>query len=1613
MKLSIFVHVILVLPLFLNKIEANMQLRHESENKAVFFEPLGHSHIGLVGNSSFYNAGLISIYRNNSWGYVCDDNWDMMDANVACKQLGFSRGAEVATGNSRYGLAESENFLMDNTDCKGDERALQYCSYDTEHDCKKDEAAGVICKPNTGCKPGWISGPSGCYHLFSGNIQRLNAKEMCDTEDSHLVIIDSLEEDAFLSVLLQTNNDNHVWLTDGFKNGRNWEWNYQRETISTFYWFPGWIPNKKSAEPSKRGRCISLSNVFEYDGELHITSYFFWKTSNCSSVTGFICEQKKTPDFTEECYSGNGVSYRGSVSETGKGTPCLKWTENPKYNTINSPNAGLGDHNFCRNPDDDERPWCWVAPAFQNQFGYCKIDQCKNVTESTTVESTVTTYPTTVASTTPTTKPKPTCSPVQMLCKGSNTCISLVWRCDGERDCIRGDDEENCHCYSGNGVSYRGSVSETDGGTPCLKWTENPKYNTTNSPNAGIGDHNFCRNPDDDKRPWCWVAPAFQNKFGYCKIDQCKNVTESTTVESTVTTFPTTVASTTRNISCNSDKMLCSVSSRKCIPISWKCDGEADCPDSEDEKDCELEVSCASNSMMCPSRKICIPLQWKCDGDRDCPEGEDESKCDIVTTTKATVTTTKATVTTTQAPVTTTLSLDCPDNEMYCAATNTCISLSWKCDGENDCPNGEDEKDCGCHNSVTVKSIIMYYLGSCILLSWKCDGENDCPNGEDEKDCDRVTTTQAPVTTTLSLDCQVNEMYCTYTNTCILLSWKCDGENDCPNGEDEKDCDIVTTTRAPVTTTQAPVTTTLSLDCEVNEMYCTSTKTCILLSWKCDGENDCPNGEDEKDCVIVTTTQAPVTIFPLGCSANEMYCSASKTNCIPLAWKCDGQNDCPDGEDEEDCDRVTTTQAPVTTTLSLDCRVNEMYCTATKSCILLSWKCDGQNDCPDGEDEKDCDYTLDNFEKQDTSFVIHAFPKEFYVRIPLETCAKNCLYHREFVCKAFHYYEKDYQCKLFDTMKSLSLRPLSSGSYYVLSQKCTSTDFQCDNGRCIPGEEKCNGRDNCNDFSDEQDCGIPETLEIRLADGEEHSGRVEIKYLNEWGVVCDDKWDINDANVVCRMLGYKSAIKAIPFSNFGPGNANFLLTNVECIGNETSLLDCPKSPWRQHNCKRHETASVICKANKGCPPNQFECDNSQCRSIKYICDRVDNCGDNSDEKYCTASVKLVNGTNPSNGRIQITINNITGTICDDNFNNIEATVICKQLGYKSGIALPGGTYGKGNGIIWYDEVNCYGNENSIEFCNGNTKGEHDCDHTEDVGVQCYRDAITTTTFPTTTTVASTTTVAPVCGKVSHQIKTKYANRAIDKPFYSKLVNEDTAYGMYPWQVAVEHITGAYSDFYYSTEYFCGGTILHNDWIISAAHCFVGKKKESLIIKVGDHNKKIWDTYEQTFKVAELIIHAKYDDNSYDYDIALIKIEPNRKGNGIVFNDYVQPACLPDKNTTYFESERCHISGWGNTGKAYPSILKAATVPLIEAHLCKAMYKNSITPRMICAGYVEGGLNSCQGDDGGPLVCNIDGVYTLTGVTSWGNGCGHPRNPGVYTNVLELQPWIEYIMKKYS
>ena len=93
-------------------------------------------------------------------------------------------------------------------------------------------------------------------------------------------------------------------------------------------------------------------------------------------------------------------------------------------------------------------------------------------------------------------------------------------------------------------------------------------------------------------------------------------------------------------------------------------------------------------------------------------------------------------------------------------------------------------------------------------------------------------------------------------------------------------------------------------------------------------------------------------------------------------------------------------------------------------------------------------------------------------------------------------------------------------------------------------------------------------------------GRVEIYYRGTWGTVCDDNWDKNDARVVCRQLGYSSVVSAPHSARFGQGSGKIWLDNVQCQGNESSIVNCRHSPWGVHNCEHREDASVICSSKR-------------------------------------------------------------------------------------------------------------------------------------------------------------------------------------------------------------------------------------------------------------------------------------------------------------------------------------------------------------------------------------------------------------------------------------------------
>lgn len=101
--------------------------------------------------------------------------------------------------------------------------------------------------------------------------------------------------------------------------------------------------------------------------------------------------------------------------------------------------------------------------------------------------------------------------------------------------------------------------------------------------------------------------------------------------------------------------------------------------------------------------------------------------------------------------------------------------------------------------------------------------------------------------------------------------------------------------------------------------------------------------------------------------------------------------------------------------------------------------------------------------------------------------------------------------------------------------------------------------------------------QIRLVGGSNHTeGRVEINYNNTWGTVCDDSWDIRDAQVVCRQLGFDGALEAVSNAQFGPGTGTIWLDDVACFGSEATLAECLLSPFGRHNCRHSEDAGVRC-----------------------------------------------------------------------------------------------------------------------------------------------------------------------------------------------------------------------------------------------------------------------------------------------------------------------------------------------------------------------------------------------------------------------------------------------------
>lgn len=233
-----------------------------------------------------------------------------------------------------------------------------------------------------------------------------------------------------------------------------------------------------------------------------------------------------------------------------------------------------------------------------------------------------------------------------------------------------------------------------------------------------------------------------------------------------------------------------------------------------------------------------------------------------------------------------------------------------------------------------------------------------------------------------------------------------------------------------------------------------------------------------------------------------------------------------------------------------------------------------------------------------------------------------------------------------------------------------------------------------------------------------------------------------------------------------------------------------------------------------------------------------------------------------------------------------------------------------------------------------------------------------------------------------------------------------------WQVSLRQLVNG------TAMHFCGGTLIGDRWVLTAAHCaaFLDDCKLSKLQVVAGgwqqdtHVKPAAETSEVR-GVSQVFAHPAFSQEIlFDSDFALLQLD-----RPVPETSCIGPACLPSDD---FEGvgSMCEITGWGmqQSGGDLPSILQQAVVTTVAHDRCEANYvqaNRTVTNSMICAAGTSGGgvVDACQGDSGGPLVCLHRDRFVIAGVTSWGLGCGDAHYPGVYSRVTAGLDWIRDVL----
>merc|ERR1712215_166597 len=239
---------------------------------------------------------------------------------------------------------------------------------------------------------------------------------------------------------------------------------------------------------------------------------------------------------------------------------------------------------------------------------------------------------------------------------------------------------------------------------------------------------------------------------------------------------------------------------------------------------------------------------------------------------------------------------------------------------------------------------------------------------------------------------------------------------------------------------------------------------------------------------------------------------------------------------------------------------------------------------------------------------------------------------------------------------------------------------------------------------------------------------------------------------------------------------------------------------------------------------------------------------------------------------------------------------------------------------------------------------------------------------------------------------------------------------YPWMALVQvAVTNGIMD--------CGGSLISNKWMLTAAHCTNGSKASDIQVVLGLYRMSNLE-YKKRWNIVEVINHPNFEMIKHpilgyikvNFDFALLKLE---EPVDFFTNQHIRPICLPTNPSCQFEGFPAITTGWGITDQCYPNEfpneLQEINLEVLSNDICKNLYINGnipITTQSICAYVPNQGDATSRGDSGGPLIFNVGGYYELVGVTSWSNEDCLPKaaKPSVFARVTSILEWINENIK---